>query len=166
MWYKKCRMKAIMKILQKQKGFTLIELMVTMAMIGFLASIILIALGSARLKARDAKRVTDAKNVIKSFELYLNDNGVYPQYGTVGTEYDLTTAMTNATPVPLAPGYVSQVPIDPTFAAQNHPYKYTTDAGGRNFGLAIYFEADGAYCKYRSAGGLASWFTNAPDCVR
>ncbi len=155
-----------MKILKKQKAFTLIELMVTMAMIGFIASIILIALGNTRLKARDAKRVADAKNIIKSFELYLNDNGVYPQYGTVGTEYDLTTAMTNATPVPLAPGYVSQVPIDPTFAAQNHPYKYTTDAGGRNFGLAIYFEADGAYCKYRSAGGLASWFTNAPDCVR
>jgi len=135
-------------------------------MIGFIASIILIALGSARLKARDAKRVADAKNIIKSFELYLNDNGVYPQYGTAGTEYDLSTAMTNATPVPLAPGYVSQIPIDPTLAAQNHPYRYVTDTGGRNFGLAIYFEADGLYCKYRSAGGLASWFSSAPDCTR
>ena len=78
-------MKKTMKTLRKQKAFTLIELMVTMAMIGFLASIILIALVNTRLKARDAKRVTDAKSIIKSFELYLNDNGVYPQYGTAGT---------------------------------------------------------------------------------
>ncbi len=159
-------MKKTMKTLRKQKAFTLIELMVTMAMIGFLASIILIALGNTRLKARDAKRVTDAKSIIKSFELYLNDNGVYPQYGTAGTEYDLSTAMANANPAPLVPGYVSQVPTDPALAAQNHPYRYVTDAEGRNFGLGIYFEGDGVYCKYRSAGGLVTWFSSAPDCVR
>lgn len=67
------------KVKQKtQKGFTLIELLVVIAIIGLLASVVLLALNSARAKSRDAKRVADIRQVMSGLELYFNDCGSYP----------------------------------------------------------------------------------------
>ncbi len=62
-----------------QKGFTLIELLVVISIIGLLASTVMVALNSARVKARDAKRATDITQISKALELYAADhNGTYP----------------------------------------------------------------------------------------
>ncbi len=66
------------KLKQNQKGFTLIELLVVIAIIGLLASVVLLALNSARAKSRDAKRVADIRQVMSGLELYFNDCGSYP----------------------------------------------------------------------------------------
>ena len=64
---------------KKQKGFTLIELMVVIAIIGLLASVVLAALASSRTSARDASRVQAVKELQKALELYRNaNNGNYP----------------------------------------------------------------------------------------
>lgn len=62
----------------KNKGFTLIELLVVIAIIGLLASVVLLALNSARAKSRDAKRVADIRQIASAMELYFNDNSSYP----------------------------------------------------------------------------------------
>lgn len=61
-----------------KKGFTLIELLVVIAIIGILSSIVLASLNSARTKARDAKRLTDMKQILIALELHFNENGQYP----------------------------------------------------------------------------------------
>lgn len=66
--------------MKQQKGFTLIELLVVIAIIGLLSSLSVVALTSARSKARDAKRVADMKQVQTALELHFADTGgKYPK---------------------------------------------------------------------------------------
>jgi len=57
----------------KSRGFTLIELLVVISIIALIASIILVSVGPARAKARDAKRQTDMKQISTAMELCYND---------------------------------------------------------------------------------------------
>ena len=62
----------------KQKGFTLLELLVVIGIIGLLASILVLNLTSARRRARDTKRVADIRNLQTATEDYYGKNGRYP----------------------------------------------------------------------------------------
>ncbi len=68
--------------LKRTKGFTLIELLVVVAIIGLLASVVMVSLNSARAKARDAKRVSDLRNIQAALELYYDRYGTYQVAGT------------------------------------------------------------------------------------
>lgn len=61
-----------------KKGFTLIELLVVIAIIGLLSTLAVVALGSARTKSRDAKRLADLKQIQSALELYYTDKNAYP----------------------------------------------------------------------------------------
>ena len=64
--------------MRKQKGFTLIELLVVIAIIGLLSTLAVVSLNNARSKSRDAKRVSDIKQVQTALELYYADQNGYP----------------------------------------------------------------------------------------
>jgi len=59
-------------------GFTLIELLVVISIIGLLSSLAVVSLNSARIKARDAKRLADVRQVQTAIELFFNERGFYP----------------------------------------------------------------------------------------
>ncbi|MBU1146489.1 type II secretion system GspH family protein [Patescibacteria group bacterium] len=63
---------------KNKKGFTLIELLVVIAIIGLLSTLAVVALTSARTKARDSKRVADMKQVQTAMELYYSATNGYP----------------------------------------------------------------------------------------
>ncbi|MDD5071699.1 MAG: type II secretion system protein [Patescibacteria group bacterium] len=66
------------KKFKNENGFTLIELLVVISIIGFLATAVLVAFSSARLKARDARRRADLVQIQKALELYYDNKQTYP----------------------------------------------------------------------------------------
>ncbi|MFH0749488.1 MAG: prepilin-type N-terminal cleavage/methylation domain-containing protein [Candidatus Gottesmanbacteria bacterium] len=68
-----------------KNGFTLIELMVVIVIMGILVTIGIFAFQSSQKKSRDARRKSDVSQVSKALEMYNNDVGTYPAGGTVGT---------------------------------------------------------------------------------
>ena len=97
---------------RKERGFTLIELLVVIAIIGILSSVVLASLNSARKKGRDARRISDIKQLQLALELYYDSSSSsYP----AGTVY--ATALAGLTPT-----YISTLPTDPTNSA---PSVYT-----------------------------------------
>jgi len=63
---------------KSKKGFTLIELLVVIAIIGLLSTLAVVALGSARAKGRDARRIADVKQYQTALEIFYADWGFYP----------------------------------------------------------------------------------------
>jgi len=70
------------------KAFTLIELLVVIAIIGVLAAVVLASLNSARVKAQDAQRLSDLKQIQTALEMYYNEYGYYPKILRAHTETD------------------------------------------------------------------------------
>ena len=60
-------------------GFTLIEVLIVISIIGLLSSVILVGLGGFRSKGRDARRLTDLKSIQNGLELYYSKFGEYPE---------------------------------------------------------------------------------------
>jgi prepilin-type N-terminal cleavage/methylation domain-containing protein len=112
----------------KKQGFTLIEILIVVAIIGILASIILVGLGSFRARGRDARRIADLREVQNALELYYTKNQQYPD----ASDWNgLQSILING-------GIgVSAIPNDP-LSGRNYGYCKTSD--NYNYVIAAYLE--------------------------
>lgn len=96
---------------RESRGFTLIELLVVIAIIGILSSVVLASLNGARKKGRDARRISDVKQIQLALEMYYDSNS---------SEYPDNLS-------DLDPTYISVVPTDPQSSAA-YSYENLTNA--------------------------------------
>lgn len=65
--------------MKTEKGFTLLELLVVISIIGLLATTALASLGSAREKARDTVRIANLERIQNAIDIYFGEKGFYPK---------------------------------------------------------------------------------------
>jgi general secretion pathway protein G len=114
-----------------QKGFTLIEIMVVVVIIGLLASIVVPSVMSSLDEANVKKARADFKSLQTSLKLYRIDNFNYPS-----TEQGLESLVVRPTIAPLprnykANGYIESLPKDPW----GNDYQYESPASGHEYDI-------------------------------
>jgi len=110
-------------MLIKSRGFTLVEVMVVVVILGILAAIVVPKIMSRPEQARIVKAKQDILAIQSALDLYKLDNGTYPT-----TEQGLQALVTkpSASPIPQnwkSDGYLQQLPQDPWGSA----YQYVNE---------------------------------------
>ena len=128
----------------KQKGFTIVELLIVIVVIGILAAISIVAYNNVTQKARDDQRITDVRNIVNAFGSYQSENGKWATkteiavYKTVQLSQDQKDRLGD-----VAPG-------DAASANNNYQLNYCTNAtksttysdGATGVEVLYYKEAD------------------------
>ena len=145
-----------------RQGFTLIELLVVIAIIGLLASIVLVSLTSARSKVRDAKRISELRQVQTALELYSLSNQGYPAYG-VTNQYlsDISGS--------LVPTYLPTLPLDPSNPVGVFGYRYcsgSASAQSQVYTVLTFVENPFPphWCGMSTGADACGWFSLYPRC--
>ena len=118
-------------------GFTMIELLVVVAIIGLLVSLILVRFNGIQRKSRDTRRIVDVGELAKALNLYNNDFAAYPIYdGYITGSDSVSTALKNY-------GYLRSIPLDPmNRQVDSITYKYDYSSDGANFQIQYCMETD------------------------
>lgn len=148
------------------RGFTLIELMITIAIIAILSSFGIFTYRLAQARARDARRKSDLGQYKNALEIYANkNNGFYPSY----------TTQTGASTTLCAALGLTSCPEDPIHNTNgNYIYNYQSDGtnGGTPNGTKYLLWAkeevssnSWVFCSNGKSGELANVSTGSPgDC--
>lgn len=138
-----------MKLLKRQSGFTLIEIMVVVVILSILGALIIPNVISKPEEARVARTKSDLRAIATALEFYRLDNSTYPS-----TDQGLAALVTQPTGYPEAKnwnpeGYLPKLPVDPW----GEPYVYVSEGasfdvysfgadrkeGGDGFNADIYY---------------------------
>lgn len=124
------------------KGFTLIELIVTITIILLVTAVTALTFTGTNARARDSRRKVDVEKIRTALELYRQQNGYYPPLDTGGT-------------AALMPSYLQSWPTDPKafsyFYDVGGSYTYTLDCHMEDVGSTSgsYGSNCGGTCNYR-----------------
>lgn len=129
---------------KNNKGFTLMELLVVISIMGVLTIISFSSFKNAQIKARDSQRKSDLNNISKALMMYYSDKGIFPSTFEFGKTLGLGFTGDNSLV------YMRETPEDPKNLAP-YTYVYKVDPTFKKFNLFANLEnkedsqCDGAY---------------------
>jgi prepilin-type N-terminal cleavage/methylation domain-containing protein len=112
-----------------KKGFTIIELILSTAIIALLVALIMVKITDIKMKNRDTRRMMDIQEISNALNLYQNINNRYPQ----GDINEMIVALENLDIIP-------KVPKDPLNSG-NYVYTYNS-ANGSTYTLGFWLETN------------------------
>lgn len=124
----KYELSAIRYTLYPSKGFTLVELLIVIAIIGVLSAILMANFVGVRQRARDAQRKTDLRQIQSALELYRADIGSYP----ISPLPNCGSSLSGGTPSVVI--YMQKIPCDTNpndspYAPSSGNYNYISSDG-------------------------------------
>jgi len=137
---------------KKHRGFTLIEVMIVVVILGILASIIVPKIMGRPDEARATRTLQDIRAITAALDLYRLDNYSYPT-----TDLGLEALVTMPAGLPQGThwkqgGYLDQMPVD----AWGKPYFYLKPGTHGEFDLYSY-GADGIEGGIEADADITNW---------
>ena len=113
--------------INRQRGFTIVELLIVIVVIGILAAIVITSFSGVQAKARDTERQTDVKSLSTQLEAYYAGDvgkGTYPQLADFDTVAEAKALLPGLDPSALSAPGQSTVTITATATPTKDGYGY------------------------------------------
>jgi prepilin-type N-terminal cleavage/methylation domain-containing protein len=179
---------------RKQKGFTIVELLIVVVVIAILATITIVSFNGIQARARDTNRIENVQAIAKAIELYKVDKGQYP---AISDAYSAESTCGSQTEnwghcdrwKLLSDEITPYMRLDPTSLSAvttgNYSYRYTSQSGDnfQSYGMLVFLEGNGgandggyfanafevgpkpSYCMSKYSGTSANWTSYVNVCT-
>lgn len=102
----------------KNRGFTIVELLIVIVVIGILAGLTVLGFSNVQKRAVDAARISDMQTIMKALQMYKETNGMFPTHGPSGNAWGWEVSTTGTGPTTFLDALsnqkiISKVPVDP-----------------------------------------------------
>ncbi len=144
-----------MTAMQPHRGFTLVELMISIAIVAVMFGVIINSVFGVRRNGRDAQRQADLRTIQSALQNFYTDQNYFPNNAGSTTSTDISTlsSITNCTGAPTSPActisttYLSPLPADP-LSSVSYKYKPKLDASSGSAGTTCNTSSNTNSCHY------------------
>ncbi|HEY8992460.1 MAG TPA: prepilin-type N-terminal cleavage/methylation domain-containing protein [Candidatus Microsaccharimonas sp.] len=143
----------------QRKGFTIIELLVSIVVIGILVTIMIVSYGGIQQRSRDSDRGSDITQLKIAIEKYHADKSMYPDVCGDNVGCNASSLATALSP------YLATIPHDPRNTANSSTdYQYVRGlVTDDSYGLYVHYEAK-SQCKTGANINPVWWSATVPSC--
>lgn len=143
---------------RRSRGFTLIELMIVIAVVAILATITVISYNGVQQRARDSERKSDVTQLKVALDKYYAANSQYPAVCPGGEGQGCPVSYLQE---PLAP-YLATIPTDPGGTTNEYTY-VRGGTSGNAYAIRVKYEAT-PVCKTGQNVNAGWWGSAIPIC--
>lgn len=107
---------------KRNQGFTIVELLIVIVVIGILALLVITTYSGIQQKARNSKRQTDLQSLQTQLEAFFSQNGYYPSLTDLNTGTSATTNAKSTWITTNMPSLDQNATVDPSNPNQSHQF--------------------------------------------